>query len=388
MNIKYGVMLITITTISSLICMETDDAFPLLQNHIPVPVAIHFGDLISNNALCLRKLVAQEQAGKICHDLFIAENALHRGMKGIERVMLDQCKEETAQFVRYIAEKSKKYQQLIAAIDAGNSERITTIIASNCFVVNSYGSPSVYRDRLITPLHYVLCKASEDQQFNEKSCEYARILLCAGAKPNARDDADNTPMHHAVTPEHVRLLWEFGAENNTCGALHYSPLLNHIRLQHWEIAQLLIDSDADVNIQDQEGNTPLHEAVTKDSPEIVELLLTKNANYTLQNEKYETPVDKAIDKPAIQSIFCHYLYVKLCRALKENNEDLVVSIVKEHRRLLPLPSILDWAKEFYPDNKESINAMELLLSDNASQYVPREVRNWLRYNERIYLLVS
>jgi len=389
MNKKHSIAFAMIIITFPLCCMDEPDPqnkqldwhkqFDLRRSYLPsltykAPARTLFYDLIDNDAMLLRTLVAQEQAGDVCNDLLMAEKELHSAMKNVESAMLNQCKKETAQFVRNIADKSELYQLLIAATDSMHLDLFRTIIESNRFVVNAYGAPPSYNNILIPPLHYILRKAGTSKEFNEISCDYMRILLCAGANPNARDDKKDTPMHYIVTPEHCNLLLEFGAKMDICGERYRTPLFNHIRLQNCAIAQLLILGGARISMRDDNGDTPLHEAITKNLPIIVDLLLRTNADYKSRNYDGKTALDKAIKKPAIKTIFENYLQLKLCHALRENNEKLVTSIVTD---CLPWMNfvrdeiyILDWAKMFSQKSTKSIYALERLLSNKSAYCTP------------------
>lgn len=57
-----------------------------------------------------------------------------------------------------------------------------------------------------------------------------------------------------------------------------------------EIARLLIDKGADLNIQDGFGHTPLHLAAIERKDDIAELLISKGAKFMIQNRYGDTPL--------------------------------------------------------------------------------------------------
>jgi len=57
--------------------------------------------------------------------------------------------------------------------------------------------------------------------------------------------------------------------------------------------QFLIDSGADINARNNNGNTPLHEAVWVGSLESVKILVTAGADTESENEYDATPFDLA-----------------------------------------------------------------------------------------------
>ena len=59
--------------------------------------------------------------------------------------------------------------------------------------------------------------------------------------------------------------------------------------------KVAIDCGADPNIQNKDGDTPLHDAARSGSPEVVKLLLEHGANPNIQDYKYDwTPLHYAV----------------------------------------------------------------------------------------------
>jgi hypothetical protein len=87
-------------------------------------------------------------------------------------------------------------------------------------------------------------------------------------------------MHHASTPEQVRLLCEYGAKINIKGEMGRAPLLNSIRLCNWPVVTCLLEYEANPNKKDSKGNTPLHMAIKRKSLETVKLLLNSGADWS------------------------------------------------------------------------------------------------------------
>lgn len=71
-------------------------------------------------------------------------------------------------------------------------------------------------------------------------------------------------------------------------ALHLASLRGH-----QGATQLLIQYNADVAVQDQDGNTPLHRAASKGHHQIVEVLITQGADRSTINKAGQTALDIA-----------------------------------------------------------------------------------------------
>ncbi len=81
-----------------------------------------------------------------------------------------------------------------------------------------------------------------------------------------------------------------GSDGGTC--LLWASVTNHK-----EIVELLLNHDANPNIQDNEGFTPLHAAIENNCIGIVSLLLSRGANPNLQNNEGITPLHWAAFEP-------------------------------------------------------------------------------------------
>ena len=96
---------------------------------------------------------------------------------------------------------------------------------------------------------------------NEFVLEIARLLLEKGAGINLYDDCGRTPLHYAVTSINEYVV---------------------------EIVRLLLDKGADINLNDEDRRTPLHYAFdssTEYGIEIVRLLMEKRADINLMFNK-------------------------------------------------------------------------------------------------------
>ena len=102
------------------------------------------------------------------------------------------------------------------------------------------------------------------------------ILLACGAKTDVVDSWGDSPLHDASGrdyPEVVeRLLGKGGININTQNkngqtCLHVACLNGSVN-----VVRILLDHGAEIGLVDAKGNTPLHNAMTKNQPEIVKIL--------------------------------------------------------------------------------------------------------------------
>lgn len=96
----------------------------------------------------------------------------------------------------------------------------------------------------------------------------------------------------------VQFLLNNGAEINVlCGFLIYmTPLSYATKEEHLAVVKMLLDKNADVNIQDFRNDTALMWAARVGNKEIAEMILQKKPNTGLKNNGGETALDIAIKK--------------------------------------------------------------------------------------------
>ena len=67
--------------------------------------------------------------------------------------------------------------------------------------------------------------------------------------------------------------------------LHYAANKGYL-----EIVKLLLEKGADINVQDNDGRTPLHEAMSYQAFGVARFLLENGANVNLKNKDGDTPI--------------------------------------------------------------------------------------------------
>jgi len=129
----------------------------------------------------------------------------------------------------------------------------------------------------------------------------AELLLRHGADPNLIDQKTGlTPLKLAASwgrKEAARLLIEQGADANFQGPMNnnwntgWSPLHYAVSGEHVDVVNVLLDMDANPNLQNVIGNTALHTAAKKGRLEIFQILLQSGGNPTLKNDKGQIALD-------------------------------------------------------------------------------------------------
>lgn len=100
------------------------------------------------------------------------------------------------------------------------------------------------------------------------ACELVRLILQAGASPDLVNSKEEHPIQYlAKDPE------------NICSDVSR------------DIVKYLVEFGADIHIQDNEGNTPLHLAASAGNYTVVESLLSSGAAIVAKNKKEQTPAE-------------------------------------------------------------------------------------------------
>jgi len=111
--------------------------------------------------------------------------------------------------------------------------------------------------------------------------ESARVLLGHGAKPDARDEFGNTALLLATIkkfPDIAELLLSYDADPNIANNKGTTPLMSavvvmrHTPEKARTLVQQLLDHNADVSARDQKGITALDLAKLRGDPEMIRLL--------------------------------------------------------------------------------------------------------------------
>ena len=132
----------------------------------------------------------------------------------------------------------------------------------------------------------------------------ASILLMQETDLATRCNDGRTALHLAVSKpnnlEMVRFLIDNGANISTTDNNGETPLYNALSNDEVETATILLEHGATLVVQNINGQTPLHKAVSVVNLEMVRLLLEHGADVAAQDNKGETPLYGALLPESIE----------------------------------------------------------------------------------------
>ena len=198
--------------------------------------------------------------------------------------------------------------ELIAAVIAGEAERVAAIVAEDPGLAGSRDADGVsaimlsrYRsNRAVTD---ALIAADPDLDVHEAAAlgylDRLREWLEDDPEAVRTMSADGyTALHFAAffaKPEAARILIDLGAPVDAVARneMHVQPLHSAAAGRQIEICRLLLAAGAAVDARQAGGFTPLHQAAQNGDPEMVELFLSAGADPTGQTDDGHSAADIA-----------------------------------------------------------------------------------------------
>lgn len=184
-----------------------------------------------------------------------------------------------------------------------------------------------------------------------------QLLIC-GAIPNIQDKWGDTPLHVALSNEKtqiVKLLCAAKANLEIRNICRQTPIF---RVKKVADLELLLKSGAHPNLQDCDGNTPLHVFTRWSSIDVIKALCAHGVPYTL-NARKQGALEYAQEdhnkeranatSTIIQNAFMFY-FARAAKEAKEKEE-------LEKKRASPLPPIHE-VELISSEENEEINACQ------------------------------
>ncbi len=209
-----------------------------------------------------------QDAGDVSARDRTGRTALHIAARAGHREMIDLLLSSGAD-VNARAEAG--WTPLHEAAQSGHEAVVELLIARGAMVNAKLTSPehNMIGDDLQTPYAPVGTTALH---LAVRYPEVAKILVVNAAEVNAKDENDETPVHHALfegRKQVVDLLLAAGADINLYEAAY---------MGHAEKVRHLIDAGADISAKDAENDTPLYLAILGGHADAAEVLLDNGAN--------------------------------------------------------------------------------------------------------------
>src|SRR5579859_2698680 len=140
-------------------------------------------------------------------------------------------------------ERAEVADAVVAAIHSGDIAGLRQLLSEYPDVVSA---PLGGRYKSRTPLHAV----TDWPGYFLNGPEIVRLLVDAGADPNARQPGEETPLHWAASSDdwHVAAaLIDAGADINAPDGSIGTPLANAVGYACWDVARLLVARGADAD---------------------------------------------------------------------------------------------------------------------------------------------
>ncbi|GEM_PF-4276332 len=167
----------------------------------------------------------------------------------------------------------------------------------------SFGAPIAYIKFLVEELGADVNAADRDkitplmEAAASENYEVVEYLIEKNADVNIQNKlgADSLTISLASgEASFATLLLENGANpNHMWNNKNFTHLMNAARSGHREVLNVLLKHSAQINTQDDQGNTALHYAASQGFTEIVQDLLKNNADKNIQNKEMKKPIDLA-----------------------------------------------------------------------------------------------
>jgi ankyrin repeat protein len=211
-------------------------------------------------------------------------------------------------------DNSTEEDLLIEAIAFSKVEIVKKIIADGINISFFYDDPNTsdYEDRY-TPLYYAVKYCNSPIGKFEDAFEILKMLLEAGCDPNIGVyeeipqvssvfscwyiDGGITPVMMSILPNVTQLLLDYGADLNYQDQYGRTALMLHSFFSNYDandseelLMKSLLDNGARINITDNTGKTALHYAIWGVNRRGIALLLKYNADINIKDDNGLSPL--------------------------------------------------------------------------------------------------
>ncbi|KAL5014847.1 hypothetical protein ScPMuIL_009117 [Solemya velum] len=156
-----------------------------------------------------------------------------------------------------------------------------------------------HRHKPETKLSILVCEASNTGDFSELSDFLAMKFKTKFLEIDGRDSVGMSALHTAAACQNLhaaKLLLRHGATVDIKDDFGFSPLfLATGRYPNTELAEMLLEHKADVNMLSLTGASPLHGAALQGNVDCVKLLISHGADPHVKDEDLTTPFELAKD---------------------------------------------------------------------------------------------
>nr|XP_055028011.1 fibronectin type 3 and ankyrin repeat domains protein 1 isoform X2 [Misgurnus anguillicaudatus]XP_055028012.1 fibronectin type 3 and ankyrin repeat domains protein 1 isoform X2 [Misgurnus anguillicaudatus] len=202
------------------------------------------------------------------------------------------------------------------ALNREDEKELTTVLRSGTVDVNvkdkmGFSPLMVAAQKGLTSLVDILVKHGADIGMKYSTGKDSLMMACyaghldivrylrrCGATWQSMDKNGCSPLHWAIDGEHIpviKYMIQDGCEVDMRDKISYwTPLMRVSATSgNPEVAAILLQAGADVNVRDKPGKTPLMVAVLNNHEELVKLLLDSGADHQMKNEYGASTADMA-----------------------------------------------------------------------------------------------